>query len=193
MPGQRIGLMGGSFNPPHEGHVAISETALRQLNLDRLWWIVSPGNPLKDHDRLPPLEARIAACQALAGQSPRIIVTGFEARLGSSYTWTTLDFLRRRHPQVRFAWIMGADNLAQLHLWHNWRHIADRVPIAVIDRPGWHFRALASPAAGALARRRIAATKSAHLLRIEPPAWTFIPTRLSPLSSTQIRNSGGGS
>ena len=189
MPGQRIGLMGGSFNPPHEGHVAISQTALKRLNLDRLWWIVSPGNPLKDHAGLPPLKARIATSKALIGQNPRIVVTGFEADLGTSYTWATIEFLKRRYPLVHFVWIMGADNLAQFHQWRNWRRVAQSLPIAVIDRPGWHLGALASPSAVSLARWRVPASLTANLAIRKTPAWTFLPTRLSAASSTQIRRS----
>jgi len=186
LPGQRIGIMGGSFNPPHEGHLAISETALRRLALDRLWWVVSPGNPLKSKEGLPPLAERLAACRALV-TDPRVEVTGFEAALGSPYTAATLAFLKSRFPRVRFVWVMGADNLASFDRWQDWRRIAALMPIAVIDRPQWRLTALASPAAHALARYRISECAAASLSGRQAPAWTYLGTRLSDLSSTQIR------
>ncbi|MGF1649129.1 MAG: nicotinate-nucleotide adenylyltransferase [Hyphomicrobiaceae bacterium] len=185
-PGQRIGLLGGSFNPPHAAHVMISETALKRLGLDTVWWIVTPGNPLKDHDDLEQQEARIAASVAIVGRRP-IRITGFESALPSAYTAATLDFLRRRYPRVRFVWLMGADNLRNFHRWQDWRGIAQSVPIAIIDRPTHRFRALASPAAGAL-RAHFVPERTARALAVQtPPAWTFLTGRLSPLSSTMIR------
>ncbi len=139
LPGQRIGIMGGSFNPPHAGHLAVSETALRRLDLDRLWWVVTPGNPLKSKDGLPPLASRIAACRALLSD-PRIEVTGFEADLGSPYTAATLAFLKSRFPRTHLVWVMGADNLASFDRWQDWRRIAALMPIAVVDRPQWRLR-----------------------------------------------------
>ena len=124
--GQRIGLMGGSFNPPHDGHLAVSRTALRRLKLDRVWWLVSPGNPLKANDALPPLADRLAACRALTRGEPRILVSGLEADLGSAYTVDTVGFLVERFPATRFVWVMGADNLAGFHRWRRWREIAQR-------------------------------------------------------------------
>jgi nicotinate-nucleotide adenylyltransferase len=186
LPGQRIGLMGGSFNPPHRGHVAVSETAIRRLRLDRMWWVVTPRNPLKRGADLPPLAERMAACRSLVS-NPKIEITGFEAELGSHYTAHTLAFLRKRHRLARFVWVMGADNLAHFHEWRDWRSIAKCVPLAVIDRPGWRLKALASPAARALARRRVAESRAAMLVDRRPPAWIYIATRLSGLSSTAIR------
>lgn len=185
-PGQRIGLMGGSFDPPHEGHLLAAETALRRLGLDRLWWIVSPGNPLKMNDRLPPLAERMAACRRLA-TDPRIEVTGFEAALRNPYTARTLAFLHARHPEAKFVWVMGADNLAQFHKWRDWRTIAATTPIAVVDRPGWRLEALASPAARALAAKRVPESKAATLAGHGLPAWVFLTTRLSAQSSTALR------
>ena len=147
-PGLRIGLLGGSFNPPHAAHRAISLFALKRLGLDRVWWLVTPGNPLKDVNALSPLPARIAAAQRIA-HHPRIDVTGLEAVIHTRYTIDTLDWLTRRFPLVHFVWIMGADNLRQFHRWENWRGIAARIPIAVIDRGGVGPAALAGPAAGA--------------------------------------------
>jgi len=186
LPGQRIGIMGGSFNPPHAGHLAVSETALRRLKLDRLWWVVTPANPLKPPGGLPPLAERLAACRRLA-RNPRIEITGFEAGLGSPYTALTVGFLRGRFPRVRFVWVMGADNLASFHRWQEWRRIAACMPIAVVDRPGWRLKALASPAGRALQTRRRPESMAGSLARQRPPAWTYLGTRLSTLSSSEIR------
>lgn len=185
--GQRIGLMGGSFNPPHKGHLTVARTALNRLRLDSIWWLVSPGNPLKVNDGLPALPQRIAACRALTRHDPHIQVSGLEAELGSVYSSDTIAFLTRRHPAVHFVWVMGADNLATFHCWRRWRDIALAMPIAVIDRPGWHFGALSSPAAGALARNRLPESHAARLPFARPPAWIYLHTRLSPQSSTALR------
>jgi nicotinate-nucleotide adenylyltransferase len=190
LPGQRIGVMGGSFNPPHEGHLVISETALRRLRLDQLWWVVTPGNPLKTTLALPPLRDRMAACRRLA-TDPRIKITGFEADLGSPYSAVTLAFLKRRFPRTRFVWVMGADNLASFHCWQNWRGLARLMPIAVINRPGWRLAALASPGARALQRWRVREAEAGRLAGMRPPAWTFLNTRLCSLSSTLIRGQRG--
>ena len=120
MPGQRIGIMGGSFNPPHEGHAIVAETALKRLALDQLWWVVTPGNPLKSNGALPSQATRMAACAKLA-KGPRMKITGFEAGLGTPYTAATIAFLKRRYPGVHFVWVMGADNLASFHRWQRWR------------------------------------------------------------------------
>ena len=142
--GMRIGLLGGSFNPPHEAHRAISLEALKRLRLDRVWWLVSPANPLKDPSALPSLESRIDAARDMA-RHPRIEVTGFSG--GSPYTVDLLNALKRRFPGVRFVWLMGADNLAEFHRWRAWERIFALVPIAVLDRPGYRLKALASRAA----------------------------------------------
>lgn len=185
-PGQRIGLLGGTFNPPHAGHLLISATAIRRLRLDRLWWIVTPGNPLKCHGGLPPTGQRIAACRALIDDH-RIVVTGFEAELGTPYTAATLHFLRARYPGVHFVWIMGADNLATFHRWQQWQDIMRLMPIAVVDRPGWRHRALASKAAIAFRDAYIPENRAAELPLMMPPAWTLLSGPLSALSSTAIR------
>jgi nicotinate-nucleotide adenylyltransferase len=186
LPGQRIGLMGGTFNPPHEGHVVCAETALRRLKLDQLWWIVTPGNPLKSPSGLPSLESRMAASRVLAAD-PAIKVTGFEAELGSPYTYATVRYVRRRFSRTRFVWVMGADNLASFDRWEHWREIARLVPIAVVDRPGWHLKALTSPAARALSRWRLPESAASRLPQCKPPAWVFLATRLSEASSTALR------
>jgi nicotinate-nucleotide adenylyltransferase len=185
--GQRVGLMGGTFNPPHEGHAVCAMTALRRLALDQLWWMVTPGNPLKSGDGLPSLAMRMAASRKLVSD-PRIKVTGFEASLGSAYTYETVRFLTRRLPAVRFVWIMGADNLATFHRWQHWRGIAKLVPMAIVDRPGWRHKALASPAAGRMAKFRVPEAQAARLPFMDAPAWTFLSTRLSEASSTAIRD-----
>lgn len=186
VPGQRIGLMGGTFNPPHEGHTACAITALRRLDLDQLWWMVTPGNPLKSGDGLPSLKARMAASRSFAA-SPSITITGFEAELGTSYSYATVRFVAQRLPRVHFVWVMGADNLATFHRWQNWRDIARAVPIAVVDRPGWRLKALASPAARYLARARLPEDRARALPDAKPPAWVFLTTRLSEASSTALR------
>jgi len=190
-PGARIGIMGGSFNPPHEGHLVVARTALRRLRLDKLWWVVTPGNPLKTRHGLPDFTKRIEAVEALA-TDPRMIVTAFESELGTPYTAATIGFLKASHPRTQFVWVMGADNLATFHRWQNWRGIAASVPMAVIDRPGWRFPALASPAARAFAARRIPEARAARLPGLVPPAWVFLTTRLSNQSSTALRGDAPG-
>jgi nicotinate-nucleotide adenylyltransferase len=185
-PGQCIGLIGGSFNPPHEGHRRISLLALKRLGLDRIWWMATPGNPLKGLGDLAPFRERLAGARALAGDS-RIVVTEFEAELPTPYTAATLAFLKTRYPTVRFVWIMGADNLASFHRWRNWRDIFRAVPITVIDRPGWRHRSLASPAAAAFRSAYIPERRAARLPHLCPPAWTLLTGPLSPLSSTELR------
>ncbi len=186
--GRRVGLMGGSFNPPHAGHRLAAEEALQRLGLDELWWIVTPGNPLKSHGALMPLADRMAAVRALACD-PHMRVTSFEAALGSPYTAVTLQFLKRRYPGVRFVWVMGADNLATFDRWQDWRGIAATMPIAVVDRPDYRLPALASKAAKALERSRVAEANARALATMAPPAWVFLTNPLVPLSSTAIRQS----
>lgn len=187
LPGQCIGIMGGSFNPVHEGHRIVAETAMKRLGLDQLWWAVTPGNPLKEHNGLAPLANRMAACASMA-RNPRMKITAFESQLGSPYTAVTLSFLTNRYPACRFVWVMGADNLASFHRWQNWHSIAASMPIAVVDRPGWRHRALASLAAGALSRARISEAGAKTLYKHKTPAWVFLTSRLSNLSSTALRS-----
>ena len=185
-PGLRIGLFGGSFNPAHDGHRMASLTALRRLQLDRSWWLVSPGNPLKDNRALPPLAERIAFARKLADHG-RIHITGVEAGLRTRYTADTLRALKRRCPGVRFVWIMGSDNLASFHRWNEWRTIARMMPIAVIDRPGSTHRSVSSPAGNWLARWRLPENQGGALAVRTPPAWIFLHGKRSDLSSTQLR------
>jgi len=189
-PGQAIGLLGGSFNPPHVAHKLISEAALKRLGLDKVWWIVSPGNPLKQRTPPPSLAERMRLCRTVA-TNPHIVVTDFEADLPTPYAVSTLAFLKARSPLTHFVWIMGADNLAQFHRWKDWRRIASEVPIAVIDRPPQSFRALAAPAAQALARYRLPENQAVRLTDAQAPAWVFLTGMKLNLSSTRLRNSDG--
>ena len=186
----RIGLLGGSFNPPHAAHRAISLFALKRLKLDRVWWLLTPGNPLKDHDGLHALAERAEAAREMAGD-PRIDVSCLEAVIGTRYTVDTIAHLRRRVYSVRCVWIMGDDNLAQFHRWKDWRRIASEVPLAVIDRPPQSFRALAAPAAQALARYRLPENQAASLPDQRLPAWVFLTGMKLTLSSTGLRNPDG--
>ena len=182
----RIGLLGGSFNPAHAGHRHISLMALRRLRLDRVWWLVTPGNPLKSHADLAGHGARLKTARRLAAH-PRIAVTGFEAETGLVYTVETVAYLLSRAPRARFVWLMGADSFAGLHRWRRWREIVGSMPIAVIDRPGYRLKAMASSAGHALARFRIDEADAALLPSLKPPAWAFLTLPLSALSSTDIR------
>jgi nicotinate-nucleotide adenylyltransferase len=188
--GMRIGLLGGSFNPPHLAHRAISLFAIKRLKLDRVWWLVTPGNPLKGVEALRDLGERADAAHAMAND-PRIDVSCLEAVIGTRYTVDTITYLRRRTPGARLVWIMGADNLAQFHRWQNWRRIAAQVPIAVIDRPPQSFRALAAPAAQALARYRLPENQAGRLADQRAPAWVFLTGMKLNLSSTGLRNPDG--
>lgn len=185
-PGMSVGLFGGSFNPPHDGHLLVAELALRRIGLDQLWWMVTPGNPLKENAELPSLAARIAWSEAM-NDDPRVKVTAFEARYNVQYTAQTLALVKALNPGVRFVWIMGADNLATFHHWQAWRTIAMTFPIAVIDRPGSTLSFLSSVMAKAFWQARIDEADAALLPQLQPPAWTFLHGPRSPLSSTAIR------
>ena len=182
----RIGLFGGSFNPIHEGHALVIEETMRRLALDALWVLVTPGNPLKNHDDLAPLAERVAAARTLLAD-PRVKVTGFEAAHGFTYSWQTIRFLTTALPDRRFVWIMGADNLVDFHRWERWRDIAAMVPMAIYVRPGSGRRAPISQAASALARWRIDEDDAGRLASLPPPAWVYLHGRQSPLSSSAIR------
>jgi nicotinate-nucleotide adenylyltransferase len=186
VPGMSIGLFGGSFDPPHEGHVAVSLEALRALRLDQVWWLVSPRNPLKPNAPSFDLGRRIAAARALV-TDPRVRVTGIEASLGTTYTAETLRRLLPRLAGVHCVWMMGADNLASFHKWRDWRAIAASVPIAVFNRPGAAPAALSSPAARTLARFRRDPADAGLIARTRPPAWVFLPAPSIALSSTELR------
>ncbi len=185
--GMAVGLFGGSFNPPHAGHALVTEIAIRRLGLNQLWWMVTPGNPLKDTRELAPLADRIAASEKLAEDS-RIRVTAFEASHQVRYTADTVDLVRQRRRGVNFVWIMGADGLRDFHKWERWREIAASVPIAVIDRPGATLAFLSSVVAKTFDYARVDEADAPILARMKPPAWTFIHGPRSSLSSTAIRN-----
>ncbi len=184
--GMKIGLFGGSFNPPHAAHRAASMLAMKKLGLDRVWWLVTPGNPLKENSRLPPLDRRIAAARKIAA-SPRIDVTGVEAELGTRYTFDTVTRLLQRRPGVDFVFIVGADNLAQLHKWERWRALLRSIPLAVVDRPEFELSSLAAPAAVAFGQFRVTESKARTIPRLRPPAWVFLRGLKSQLSSTAMR------
>jgi nicotinate-nucleotide adenylyltransferase len=179
----RIGLLGGTFDPPHEAHREISLAALKRLGLDQIWWLVTPGNPLKEAAKAS-LGSRVEAARQIA-RHPRIEVTDFSG--DSAYTIDLLTALKRRFPAVNFVWLMGADNLAQIHRWHDWEKIFASVPIAVLDRPGFRLKARASKAAQRFIPYMVDESDAAGLAFLEPPAWTILTHRLSPLSSTALR------
>ncbi len=183
--GMRLGLFGGSFDPPHAGHVAVTEAGLRALGLDQVWWLVSPHNPLKPTAPAD-LAARLAAARAVTA-NPRIRVTGIEAALGTTYTADTLRRLLPRLGGTHPVWMMGADSLATFHRWRAWQAIAATIPIAVFNRPGWALRALSSPAAHALRASRLDAGDARLLPAAPAPAWVFLPFPQVPASSTALR------
>lgn len=184
--GRRIGLLGGSFNPAHRAHRAISLTALRRLGLDEVWWLVSPQNPLKPTAGMAPFAERLAGARA-AARHPRIRATGIEARLGTIHTADTLARLAARFPGHRFVWLMGADNLLQIPAWKDWQKIFHRLPVAVFARPSYSLKALAGKAARRFASARLPERVAGALAEREPPAWVFVRGRLDPESATAIR------
>ena len=187
--GQIVGLLGGSFDPAHDGHVQVTRTALRRFALDRVWWLVSPGNPLKLQGPAP-MSARIAAARELM-RHPAVSVTGIEAEMGTRHTAQTLRRLIARYPGVRFVWLMGADNLVQFHLWQDWRWIMRHVPVGVLARPGQRLPARFSPAARAFRAARVPEGVAASRGRSRPPAWCFVNMPLNGQSSTALRARGG--
>lgn len=187
-PGLRVGLLGGSFDPPHAGHVHISRWALREFGLDQVWWLVSPGNPLKKQGPLP-LNRRMKACRDLVSH-PRIIVSDLEARLGTRYTAETLAKLLQRYSTVRFVWLMGADNLVQFHKWDRWKWIMEHVPIGVLARPGEQLAAGHSRVAQQYSRFRLSQRRSTALPFQQAPCWSLLNGAMMEISSTKIRESG---
>ncbi|WP_150525287.1 nicotinate-nucleotide adenylyltransferase [Roseibium sediminis] len=186
--GNRIGLFGGSFNPPHSGHLLVAETARKRLALDQVWWLVTPGNPLKDHSHLAPLAHRLEMTSTLAS-GPHMRVTAYEQVLGSPYTARTVDMLKAKRPNLRFVWLMGADNLATFHRWQDWRSILAQVPVAVVNRPGATLSVLSAPMARAFGSCRLPEKDAALLPDLMPPAWTFLHAPLDETSSTALRRS----
>lgn len=186
--GQTIGLLGGSFDPPHMGHVHITRWALKSFGLDRVWWLVTPGNPLKAHGPAP-LDRRMAASRALM-RDPRVVVTDIEARLGTRYTAETLAALLARYPGQRFTWLMGADNLADFHRWKDWDRIMETLPVGVLGRPGDQLAAGTSPAARRYARFRLPGRRAEALPWRRAPAWCLLTGPMVDLSSTELRARG---
>ena len=183
---RRVGLLGGSFNPAHRAHRRISLAAMDRLGLDELWWLVSPGNPLKRDDGMAPLAARLASARAQA-RGTRIRPTAIEAKLGTRYTVDTIAALKRRFPNVRFIWLMGADNLAQFHQWRRWRDIARMLPIAVIARPGYDGPAHRAVAMGWFRHFVHSADQAKQWTAWRFPALVMIATRPDPTSATALR------
>jgi nicotinate-nucleotide adenylyltransferase len=183
----RIGLLGGSFNPAHDGHRHVAELALKRLALDQVWLLVSPQNPLKPVAGMAPLAERLSTAQRVLGGNPRLIATGIEAALGTRYTADTLAKLRIRFPRARFVWLMGADNLVQISRWARWVRIFQAVPVAILARSPYSQRALAAKAARRLSRFRLKDRAAPGLADRQPPAWVYLHTRLHPASATAIR------
>ena len=186
--GRVIGLLGGSFDPAHEGHVHITREALKRFGLDEVWWLVSPGNPLKAQGPQP-LAARLAAARAVMVH-PHVRISDFEARAGTRYTAETLRALRAAHPKARFVWLMGADNLAQFDQWKDWEWIVENVPIGVLARPEDRLRARGAKAADIYRRFQLPARASQLLGQATAPAWCFVNVPLRAVSSSDIRASG---
>ena len=187
-PGMSVGLFGGSFDPPHEGHVHVSREALKRFGLDRVWWLVSPGNPLKAEGPAP-LARRMAVARAMV-RHPRIEVTDIEARLGTRYTAETLEGLFTLFPGVRFVWLMGADNLASFHRWQRWDWIMENVPVGVLARPGQRISARTAKAAQVYRRFKVPASGASRLAHLAPPAWCFLNVPMVDVSSSEIRARG---
>ncbi|MFV0644818.1 MAG: nicotinate-nucleotide adenylyltransferase [Sphingomonadaceae bacterium] len=185
---RRVGLLGGSFNPAHGGHRRISIDAMAALGLDELWWLVSPGNPLKPRAGMAPIEARMRSARKQARRAP-IRVSALEQALGTRYTIDTLRKLQHRYPKIHFVWLMGADNLAGFHHWKQWRDIACRIPIAVIARPGYDAAAIASPAMAWLRRYRVSAASFRSEAGWRAPALVILRFDPDPRSATAIRRS----
>ncbi|MEG3619855.1 nicotinate-nucleotide adenylyltransferase [Magnetovibrio sp. PR-2] len=186
-----VGLLGGSFNPAHEGHVHISQMALDRLGLDQLWWLVSPQNPLKSTDGMGSLSSRLKSAKAVAQAEPRIRVTDAESRLGTRYTVDTLAALQQQNPNLRFVWIIGADNLRQIPKWKGWQRIFRTVPIAVFPRAPYSLRALNGRAAKRFSRAQIPSRQAHGLALKTPPAWVFLKAPLNAQSATRIRRLSG--
>jgi nicotinate-nucleotide adenylyltransferase len=183
-----IGLLGGSFDPPHAGHAHITREALKRLGLDRVWWLVSPGNPLKAEGPAP-LPRRITAAREVM-RHPRVVVTDIEARMGTRFTAETLEGLMRLYPGVRFVWLMGADNLATFDRWQRWRWIMDHVPVAVLARPGQTLSERRPTAAQVYSDHRLRGAAAMRLCAGDAPAWSFIHVPMVDISSTEIRARG---
>ena len=190
-PGMCIGLLGGSFDPAHDGHAYITREALKRLGLNEVWWLVSPGNPLKSRGPAPLADRMKRACGVMA--HPRVRITDLEARMGTRYTYQTVSGLMARYPSVRFVWLMGADNLVDFHRWDNWRGIMGALPVAVLARPGQRISARMSLAARQFRPYRLKAREAQGLAFTAPPAWVFLNVPMNEMSSSLIRASGAWS
>lgn len=186
--GMTVGLLGGSFDPAHDGHVHITREALRRFGLDQVWWLVSPGNPLKPRQPAP-MPLRLSQARRLM-QHPRVKITGLEADLGTRYTAATIRRLRAIYPGVRFVWLMGADNLEQFHRWDRWEEIMRMVPVGVLARPGWGVRGRMGRAARVYAAERVSEGAAGDLGHLRPPAWVLADVPLNDMSSSAIRAAG---
>lgn len=184
--GMKVGLFGGSFNPAHDGHAHVAETAIQRMDLDRVIWLVSPQNPLKDTRETAPLADRMASAASFA-KGPQMTVSDFETRAGTSWTVDTLRALKRRYPGVRFVWLMGSDNLENFHRWRGWTDIMRMMPVAVIARPGSLLESRAAPAARRFAGQRVSSNEARLLPMMDAPAWTYLTAPLNPSSSTALR------
>ena len=188
---QRIGLLGGSFNPAHEGHVHISCEAIKRLQLDEVWWLVSPKNPFKSASDIAPAPKRLAHARALTRAHPRIVVRDDEIRHGLYYTIDSVAFLKAHYPHTQFVWLMGADNLKHFHRWKGFARLIRLLPFAVIDRAPYSFAALASKTALRYRHRRLSAKNACNLAAKRTPAWAYIPIPRHPLSATILRKTLG--
>ncbi len=189
---KRVGLLGGSFNPAHSGHLLISQLALNILALDQVWWLVSPQNPMKLAHDMAPFGGRLADAKVFAAAEARIVVSDLERHLGTRYTAETLPKIKARYGGIRFVWVMGADNLAQIHRWRQWTQIFRSVPVAVFDRPTYSFRAKSGVAARQFAGNRVSQARAAGLADQPPPAWAFLSAETDSASATAIRREKSG-
>ncbi|WP_439122624.1 nicotinate-nucleotide adenylyltransferase [Marivita sp.] len=187
-PGMRVGLLGGSFDPAHEGHVHLTRVAMRRFGLDKVIWLVSPGNPLKTRGPAP-LDDRIAHAQQII-RDPNVIISDFETRIGTAYTAETIDALKAIHPGANFVWLMGADNLQQFHRWQRWEDILHTLPIGILARPGWRQSGLHSRTARQYRHARLPGRASQLLADFSAPAWCFVNMPMTPVSSTELRATG---
>ncbi|KKL71826.1 hypothetical protein LCGC14_2091030 [marine sediment metagenome] len=187
--GQAIGILGGSFDPAHAGHVHISHEALRRFGLDQVWWLVSPANPLKSRGPAP-MDSRLARARQVLGHAPRIHVTDLEVGLGTRHTYQTVARLQACRPRVRFVWLMGADNLAELHLWKSWDVLAQQVPMGILARPGDRMAARHSVAARRFRAARLPEAQAGRLARMPAPAWCLVNIPMRMDSSTGLRAAG---
>ncbi len=184
--GMKVGLFGGSFNPAHDGHAHVAETALQRLDLDRVIWLVSPQNPLKDARQTAPLNDRMASARSFT-RPPHMVVSDVETRIGTTWTVDTLRALKRRHPGVHFVWLMGSDNLENFHRWRGWTDIMRMMPVAVVARPGSLLESRSAPAARRFAGQRVSSNEARLLPMMQAPAWTYLTAPLNPSSSTALR------